>query len=518
LDYAGTWQTPIGESWASSFSFGGQRYDGEVRRINGFGDDFGGPGDKELDSGAITSASEFRREVTSGGFFLQERLGWIDRAFLTLGVRWDGFSTFGDDFGWATYPKAGAAYLISEHAFWPDWWETLKFRVALGYSGKAPGWFDAEKVWQEIGGDEAQPAVTPENLGNPELGPEKTREWELGFEGSFLNGRVSFDFNYFNQTTSDALVQTQQIPSSGFIGSQLINIGEVKNFGTETFLNVGILRMPYLDWEVGFRYSTHISEATDIGELDLISFGGSAGYNPEIRRCGYERDFINSAMDSVCYGVPGFWGDVVLNPDEVGVEPETEERYLGPAYPTFSYGINTSVTVMRGLTLDILGEGQGGHVMVAGTARQNVRRGEWPECEIDPAGRLPDDPNFTKGIRDRVMDGEIEGITALQQFRCQRNPRYDAWTMGADFFRLRQASLSYRLPQRFMMAGIRDATIRIAARNLFLSTDFLGIDPEAVEDGSLQGPTEGANDEFSRIGYYVLPPAKTFLLSLTLTF
>jgi outer membrane receptor protein involved in Fe transport len=518
LDYAGTWQTPIGESLRSSFSFGGQMYDEKIRRLNGFGDDFGGPGDKDLDSGAITEASEFRRDVTSGGFFLQERLGWMDRVFLTVGMRWDGFSTFGEDFGWATYPKAGASYLISEHEFWPDWFETLKLRAALGYSGKAPGVFDAERVWQEVGGDEATPAVTTSNYGNEELGPEKTKEWELGFEGSFLDGRVSFDFNYFTQTTSDALVPTQNIPSLGFIGSQLINIGEVKNWGTETFLNFGVLRSPTLDWEIGFRYSSHNSEAKDIGELDLISFGGSAGYNPEVRRCGYEHDLINEDLPVRCYGMPGFWGDVVLNPNEVGVEPETEERYLGPAYPTYSYGVNTSITVMRGLTLDVLGEGQGGHVMVAGTARQNVRRGEWPSCEIDPAGRLPDDPDFTKGIRDRVMDGEIDGLTAKQQFQCQRNPRYDAWTEGADFFRLRQASLSYRVPQRFMVAGIREATIRLAARNLFLSTDFVGIDPEAVEDGSFQGPTEGANDEFSRIGYYVLPPTKTFLVSLTLTF
>ncbi|UCC84318.1 MAG: TonB-dependent receptor [Gemmatimonadota bacterium] len=525
LDYAGTWQTSIGESWTSAFSFGGQRYDGEVRRINGFGYDFGGPGDKELDSGARTEVSEFRREVTSGGFFLQERLGWMDRAFLTVGVRWDGFSTFGDDFGWATYPKVGASYLISEHEFWPDWWETLKLRAALGYSGKAPGYFDAEKVWEEIGGDEATPAVTPENLGESGLGPEKTQEWEFGFEGSFLDGRVSFDFNYFNQTTSDALVQTQQIPSNGFIGTQLLNVGEVRNWGTEVFIDVGLLRYTNFDWDIGFRYSTHNSEARDIGDLDLINFGGSAGYNPEIRSCGWEMRADSAAgkpssewRPDRCYGVPGFWGDKVLNPNAVGVEPETEEAYLGPAYPTRSWGISTSLTLWRGLTLDALGEAQGGHVMVAGTARQNVRRGEWPACEVDPEGRLADDPNFTKSIRDRVIDGEIEGITALQQYRCKSNPRYDAWTMAADFFRLRQASLSYRIPERFMRFGVRGATIRIAARNLFLITDFEGIDPEAVEDGSLQGPTEDPNDEFSRIGYYVLPPTKTFLVSLTLTF
>jgi len=523
LDYAGTWETPIGEEFSSSFSFGGQLYDEKIRRINGFGDDFGGPGDKDIDSGAITSASEFRRDVTSGGFFLQERLGWRDRAFLTLGARWDGFSTFGDDFGWATYPKAAGSYLISEEEFWPEWWETMKLRAALGYSGKAPGVFDADRVWAEIGGDEAEPGVTTSNLGNPDLGPEKSKEWEIGFEGSIFDGRVSFDFNRYWQWTEDALVPIQNIPSNGFIGSQLTNIGEIKLWGTELFVNFGVLRYPNLDWQVGFRYSSHESEASDIGQLDLIDFGGSVGYNPQIRRCGYEHDLIENPLDPAtplpdrCYPVPGWWGQVVVNPNEVGVEPVLREGYLGPAYPTWSYGINTSVTFMKRFTLDILGEGQGGDYVTNGTARQQVRRGEWPECNVDLDGRLPDDPGFTKSIQDRVDDDEIEGITALQQFRCSSSTTYDAWTLASDFFRLRQASLSYRIPERFLPGRISAATLRLAARNLFLLTNY-PMDPEAREDGSYQGPTVGLDDEFSRIDYYNMPPSKSFLVSLTLTF
>jgi len=44
------------------------------------------------------------------------------------------------------------------------------------------------------------------------------------------------------------------------------------------------------------------------------------------------------------------------------------------------------------------------------------------------------------------------------------------------------------------------------------------MDPEAREDGSYQGPTVGLDDEFSRIDYYNMPPSKSFLVSLTLTF
>jgi outer membrane receptor protein involved in Fe transport len=464
-------------------------------QVNGWGVEFGGPGDMDLDAAARTTSAETRVDVTSGGFYFNEMLGLGDRLFLTGGVRWDGFSTFGEDFGLAMYPKLSASYLVSDHDFWPLWWDAMKLRGAVGYSGRAPGIFDSERTWDAVSGDEGSPGVTPENIGDPELGPEKTREFEIGAEGSLFGGRASFEYTYYNQRTYDALVAVQQVPSLGFVGTQLQNVGVLKNHGHEAALNLTVLTKSDFNWDVGLRWGTNASEAVDLdGQVIIIDQGS-----------------LTSIREG--FPVPGIFGLIVKDTNAVGAgalercempdnRPEYESDpdacgYMGPAYPTFSYGLSTAFTIGRRLSVDALGEGQGGSYMPSGTARQNVRRDEWPYCNVND-------------LRARVTSGDLDGITALDQARCATNPRYEDWTNRIDFFRLRHISLSYRLPGSWL-PQFRNITLTASAKNLFIITDYVGIDPEAVERGSYA-------DRVGRRGYYNLPTPRTFVFSLKVGF
>src|SRR5207237_6049284 len=140
------------------------------------------------------------------GFFLQELLGWKDRLFVTGGLRVDGNSAFGSSFGLQTYPKISAAYVLSEESFWPTRiLPTFKLRAALGESGKAPGAFDAVRTWDPVAADEGKPGFTPFQLGNPNLGPERTREIEIGFDASALQDRLGVEATAYRARTMDAL-------------------------------------------------------------------------------------------------------------------------------------------------------------------------------------------------------------------------------------------------------------------------------------------------------------------------
>src|SRR3712207_7994524 len=82
-------------------------------------------------------------------------------------------------FPYTTLFRSSASYVISDEAFWPQRiLPTLKLRAALGESGKAPGAFDAIPTWDPVAGDDAQPAVSVAQRGNPKLGPERTRRSE----------------------------------------------------------------------------------------------------------------------------------------------------------------------------------------------------------------------------------------------------------------------------------------------------------------------------------------------------
>ena len=84
------------------------------------------------------------------------------------------------------------------------------------------------------------------------------------------------------------------------------------------------------------------------------------------------------------------------------------------------------------------------------------------------------------------------------------------WTQPADFFKIRSASLSYRVPDGMLPSSIRGATVRLQGRNLFTKTDYQGVDPEAFEDGSLE--------VLFRQEYYNLPPIRSFQLSVKIDF
>jgi TonB-linked SusC/RagA family outer membrane protein len=476
FDYAGSWDMSLTQDFTSQTSWGGQLYDDFIFRLDAFGDDFAGPGDKEIDSAARTEANETRRNITNGGFFIQEMIGFRDKVFLTGGLRVDGHSSFGDDFGWAPYPKVSVSYVISDEAFWPETLGNMKLRSAFGESGKAPGVFDAVRTWDAVSGDDGKPGVTPDNLGNPELGPERTREFEVGLEGSVLDGRVTYEYTYYNQKTTDALIGVQQVPSGGFVGRQLENVGEIDNWGHELGVNVNALNRENLVWDLGLNFSTNNSEVVDLGGLESIYIG-----------------WRNEARPG--QALPEFCHEVAINGNAIGEEPDMQDKCLGPTYPTHTYGINSSLTFLKRFTFDILGEGQGGHSLSAAVLYQNTRRYVNPLCW---------------DIQEMVRNGNTANLKTSDWARCDRAyTSYGQWVQAADFFKIRSASLSYRIPEGWLPGQVRGATVRLQGRNLLKITDFQGLDPEVSEDGV---------DSLYRQGYYHLPPFRTFMLSMKVDF
>jgi len=498
LDYAGSWSTDFTSTLSSNFSWGGQLFQEEELSVNGFGERFAGPGRKVLDNGSLTSASENRITEIEGGAFVQEQIGFNDRFFITAGLRVDGNSNFGEDFGAQAYPKLSGSYLISDHDFTPDWINTLKLRAAWGQSGKAPGPFDALRTFQSVAGDGGQPGVSPDNVGAPDLGPERSTELEGGFEASLIDNRVTVDFTLWDQKTEDALVDVQPIPSAGFVNAQLSNVGQIDASGGEVAVDVNLVRSRTLDWSVNSQFSWNDSEAVDLGGQELAFGWGNFAFE------GYQ--------------VPVAWGPKVQNPNEVGAEPVRAQRcgdpgvaagvcdglengnpapgVFGSTLPTHTFSFGTDLTLWNNLTLSALAEGQGGHVIEAGAAYQGVRREAWPTC---------------LAAQEQMDMGDLSGLTALEVARCTANGvNYEDWFDEADFLRIRNVSLTYRVPGDILPSQLSSARVTLGGNNLWIFTDYGGVDPEAMEDG-------GRSFANFRTSYYNLPITRTYTLELSVT-
>ena len=498
LDYNGSWRTDLTESISSAFSWGGQLYEENSWSLEGTDEDFAGPGEQLVGGGTVPGTDEDREVIRSGGFFLQEVIGLSDRLFLTGGVRWDGFSTFGEGFGLAAYPKISAAYTISEESFFPqvDAIDALKLRAAWGKSGRAPAAFDSEKIFEGTQADEATPGLVIANLGNPNLGPEISEEIEAGFELSLFAGRVSADFTWYDQTTKDALIQVPEAPSFGTDEATWFNLGETSNTGIETVLNVVPVRTDDLEWSINASYSTNDSEIISLGPLEDSGFSLRVGQPIRVE-----------------------YDEVVTNVNAgAGILPEFGLRTTGVLWPTDLMGLGTRVTFNQSLTLDVLAEGQYGHHKAIGVGWATSRRETWPACYgIQDAWYAAEDALIAGGNASPTNEdiASQSGLQPQQIGTCVGNfTRWGTWTDRADFMRLRSATLSYRLPEN-LVPGTRSMTVALQAKNLFTWTKYQGLDPETSDSG-LGGGT--GPDALFAPEYYNMGPPRVFILNVTVNF
>jgi hypothetical protein len=368
-------------------------------------------------------------------------------------VRFDGNSAFGEDFPFQAYPKASVAYSISDEAFWPkSIAPTMKLRAAYGTSGRAPAQFSADRTFSPIAAEDGEPAVTPWNVGDPDLGPETSREIEFGFDAGVLGDRVGLEFTWYNQVTKDALVNKRFPPSQGFDRTQLANIGELKNSGLELGVNGLILTGDKVSWDANLQISTTRNEVTDLG--DQPSFSGG-----------------NGTRIVEGYPATGKWTRVVDHWDPVTRRhiPVDTMVYRGDATPKWRGSLSSSVRLYRNLTISGMAEFATGMVGI----------------------------NFARGWAIGKLTGD-EYLALLEKPTGAKTPAADSllnmwsvvtnsgWVEKADWLKLREVSLSYRVPDAWVArSGLRDTTLRFSGRNLYLwAPHWTGPDPEVKYGGN----------------------------------
>lgn len=453
LDYRLSYNRAFGERLSSVSTAGVQGDFQNNVYLNAQGTDFPAPGVRSISATATRTATESRRDEINAGVFFQETLGLDDKIFLTGALRVDGNSAFGNEFTSQTYPKASIAYNISQEGFWPEALiPTMKLRLAYGESGRAPAQFAADRTYSPISAQDGQPAVTPGNLGNPTLGPEQSQEFEAGFDAGLLDDRIGLELTGYFQRTKGALLSVPYASSLGFLSSQLTNIGEIQNRGLELSVNGLLVQRENVELSTILQFSTNHNEVTDLGGIAPFTTSG--------------------ARIAEGYPVMGQWGYVIT-----GWNPQTRQHtrsdtmmYFGRSDPSW-FGSFSSTLRYKRIQFSGLLEFNGGRHIV----------------------------NFDKywSLQQRTGD---DYLSLLTDERGTPTPAADslrnyASTLGSNayiepggFTSLRELALAFELPDRLLsQVGLRNSSIRLSARNLFLWSDYGGISPESKRrDGVLQ--------------------------------
>src|SRR5690606_29959073 len=209
-----------------------------------------------VSGGSVRDGGESFVENITAGVYFQQQVGWRNRVFLTAAVRADANSAFGESFKAAYYPKLSGTWVMHEEPFWNiDWVSQFRLRSAWGAAGQQPATFAAARLYDPVVGYQDEPALTPSAYGNPQLKPERGEELELGFDASMLDGRLTFEYTRYQRAVKDAIVNRPLPPSSGFTGSQIVNIGLLNASGNELGMTARLVDREKFGWELSTQYS-----------------------------------------------------------------------------------------------------------------------------------------------------------------------------------------------------------------------------------------------------------------------
>ncbi len=421
--------------------------------------------------------------------YAQEQLAWRDRLFLNAALRGDKNTAFGTDIGWIWYPSFSGSWVVSEEKFFPqiDALSDLRLRAAYGQAGLRPGATDAllSFVPQVTAFNQADvPGITINEIGNPDLKPERTSEWELGFESGWFGGRLGLEANWYYKKSTDALVNRPLPPSPGGSTSRWENLGSVRNTGLELTLNGDAVRTDNFMWGFNATASWLSNQLLNLGTdaegnpLPPIEFAASRQRHQEGYPLGsyWQRPILSYSDEN---------GDGILAPDEMVVGDTAV--YLGSSFPTREASLSTDMTFWKLFRVSGMLDYKGGYKLFNQT--EDVRCRSYANCQAAYTGSLAD-------------QAKVVGYAA-----------YGTWAgyiEDADFVKLREVSLTFMVPSGWTRTfKASDLRLTLAGRNLATWTSYPGLDPEVNSYGQ-------AN--FSSRDISPLPPNRVFTLRVDANF
>ena len=491
LTYGGTAKTVL-MGLSSATSVGVDFFRRNTKYVSGYGEDFPGPGLTALAS--TTSArtgSETSVQNNTVGVYGQEQIGFRDRFFLTGGVRSDNNSSFGSNFKRVYYPKVSASWVVSEEPFFSrvPFVNTLKLRSAYGQTGQAPLPYSAVAYDSAVTGPSGSAALTPASRGNPDLGPERGYETEIGFDAGFLNDRAGIEFTHFNGGTRNAILDRPVAPSSGYPGTQLVNAGKLTKHGNEIMLRATPVASARTTWDLTFSAATNNTKVVDLGGATFISPSANIRH-------------------TVGYPVGAWWGKRVV---DATIDPVTGKAtavfcdpgpgggaqvlcanaplvFLGSTTPTREGAFTSTLSFFQNFSVYTMVDFKGGYKKLDGNRR--VRCHLFIECR----------ENYYPKEFSPAIVGAVSSSAYVSDL-----------INDASYTKLREISLSYSLPGSFASRlGAARASVSIAGRNLHTWTNYKGLEPEA----SFQGGTRG----FGQWEQDVTPQLRSYVATLRLNF
>ncbi|MFD1142182.1 SusC/RagA family TonB-linked outer membrane protein [Larkinella insperata] len=459
--------------------------------------------------------SSFATRWALASYLGRVNYAYDDRYLLTLTLRADGSSRFGQGNKWGYFPSAAFGWNVNNESFFKNVQHVslLKVRLSAGLTGNQsiPPYQSLSQLayFRYNFSNTTVAGFAPNTIPNPGLGWEKTFQVDGGVDVGLLNNRIQLVADYYYKKTTDLLLSRTVPGTSGlsnFYGGQAStiyqNIGAVSNQGIELYLNSRNLTGDF-KWNTILVYSKNTNKILSLGDgvTQIIPNISQAS----IAKVGYPLgSFIVYQTDGVIQN-----GDAALTPQANkspggqkykdingdGVITQAGDRIVIANQPGFTAGL-TNTFSYKGFDLTVFFQGNfGGKIynenranLELGTGYVNASRdllNRWTPTNTDTDVKAAyQDPAIT--ISDRFIE-------------------------DGTYVRLKNISLGYSIPKSLLAkARITNLRIYVSSQNAVTWTNYTGYDPEVSLNGQSlinKGVDSG-----------VYPNSKSYQAGISLTF
>lgn len=399
------------------------------------------------------------------------------------------------------YPSVGLSTIITE---WLDIPENIlsfsKLRLSYAKVGNVP--------FHLIGVTQSSFPISPgggvsinSDLPIENLKFEKTKSYEIGLSSRFLNNRLGFDITYYNSNTFDQLFKFRAPVGSGY-ENYYVNAGKVNNRGIEASIDA--------DLQIGsVGYSPMITFTYNKNEIKELIKDIPNPINNELMNMNRIEPSAGLASFRNYLDVGGSVGDMFVNSfvkdgnGYVYVDPNTMQMlvdnqnliYAGNSNPDYSIGFNNTITY-KGFSLSFLIDARIGGNVVSAT------QGILDSYGASKASAIARD-NGGVPVNGVLMDAETYYQQVGGGAGVLSNYVYDATNV-----RLREASLSYRFAKPILRGTVKDLTISLTGRNLFMIYNKAPFDPQL---------TSSVGTFYQGIDYFLMPSVRSFGINVRFT-
>ena len=440
-------------------------------------------------------------EYALASYMARVNYAFRDRYLLTASARWDGSSVLAEGNKWDFFPSVALGWRMEQEDFLKNvsWLDQLKLRVGVGVTGNSA--VDAygtlgviSSYWMPFSTGNSQILVTNEpyysnsqnKMPNKNLSWEKTTQWNLGIDFSFLKGRIGGTLDLYTSKTND-LLMLMTVPSLSGYPSMMDNVGKTSNKGIEVTLNtIPVLTKDFM-WQsnLNFAWQKDKIEELSNGKEDDINNAWFIGESISVYY-GYENAGLwqeSDAEEMQKFNDNGekFSAGMVRPVDQNGDYKINEEDrvILGNQNPRLTAGWTNTLS-WKGLELTLELQGRFKYMISTGGEGQ---LGMYQQREIDYWTPTNTGAEWQKPI---YSTGGGDQKAALLGFK------------DASFIKVRNLSLGYNFDKAICKTlGIEGAKIYVQGKNLgmlYSSVDFMDLDTGWTYYN--RGFTVGLNVEF----------------------